>query len=116
MWKGIDIKSLADLMLAIQRVYSTEDARLFLALYEAENDFARENIGYMIGYINDDYRRQDLYRFFGVSHPIFGLIRPSIEQAQELSRKVALWDIGHPKEPEEKVVLDKTQPKRLIEP
>lgn len=80
-WKGHELKTVGDIMTyGIDACASREEAQAFIALYEAENSYARENIGYLAGYYSRE-KAQQIYDWFGVSHPIFGRIEPTPEEA-----------------------------------
>lgn len=79
-WKGKSIADNKDFMDAFVKVSTKEEAQEFLALVLAENPHARENIGYMAGYF-DNETKQRVYALFGVEHPIFGKLDPTFSQA-----------------------------------
>lgn len=79
-WKGQELKTMGDLMNGIKRCDTREEAQEFMRIYEQENAHARENIGYMAGYVSVEEADQ-IYDWFGVSHPIFGTSHPSAEDA-----------------------------------
>jgi len=73
-WKGKVIKTWGDYM---NIVFAMKDKKEAMEFKDAciKKDGAKNtqsNIGYMIGYINDSKRRQELNELFEVEHPIFG--------------------------------------------
>lgn len=80
-WKDRELKTIGDLMDGgISRCNTREEAQEFMRLYEAENPHARENIGYIAGYFSVE-KADQIYDWFGVEHPIFGVTHPSAEDA-----------------------------------
>jgi len=72
MWRETEIRTMGDLMTAIQSISSVEDANELVAAYSQVNEHATSNIGYMLGYL-DKAERERLYQLFGeCSHPVFG--------------------------------------------
>ena len=72
MWKDVEIRTMGDLMDAITKIKTKEEADEFMAVYAKENEHAASNIGYMLGYL-DKVERERLYRLFEeCSHPVFG--------------------------------------------
>ena len=86
-WKGRELKSMGDLMDGVKRCDNREEAQEFMRLYEQESPHARANIGYMAGYFSSEEADQ-IYDWFGVSHPIFGTSHPSMEDAFRIGRRL----------------------------
>lgn len=73
-WKGIEISTHGDVLHAMNIIYESgnkEDAQSFTQAYLAENEFARENMGYLTGYEDPD-KMVELQKFFKIAHPVFG--------------------------------------------
>jgi hypothetical protein len=76
-WKGKRVRTNGELGDAACALTTPEEAREFLAAYEATNPHARANIGYLMGYYGDEERRRvyalmDAAGEAGVEHPVFG--------------------------------------------
>lgn len=88
-WNGHELKTVGDIMTyGIDACRTREEAQAFIAAYEAENPHARENIGYLAGYYSSEKAKQ-IYDWFNVSHPIFGLSEPTPEEAFHAGMKLA---------------------------
>lgn len=87
-WKGQEIKTFDDFIkYGLLKCETKEEAKEFLGLYEQETESARDNVGYMIGYLpEEDWDR--LFDLFDVGHPVFGRTKPSPKEALELGMKV----------------------------
>ena len=71
-WRETEIRTMGDLMDAITKIKTKEEADEFVAAYAKVNEHAPSNIGYMLGYL-DKESRDRLYRLFEeCSHPVFG--------------------------------------------
>lgn len=70
-WNGKTISTAGDLFDAANSCKTQDDANRFLAAYRANNENADANLGYVIGYGDDDTRDR-LYRLFRLDHPVFG--------------------------------------------
>lgn len=64
------IKTMGELLNAVTACKTTEEATVFLSEYSKEDSYARENIGYLIGYCDSETRAR-LYKLFNLSHPLF---------------------------------------------
>lgn len=73
-WKGQELITIGDLCGGIDACDSPEEARWFIELYRAENEYADEDIGYLSGYYGPERMRQ-IQEWFGVTHPVFGAAR-----------------------------------------
>ena len=69
-WQGNKLKTLGELMDAAVKC-STDEATEFLRCYESVTPNARENLGYLSGYLSEN-ECKDFRQKFGVVHPIFG--------------------------------------------
>jgi len=88
-WNGHELKTVGDIMTyGIDACRNREEAQAFIAVYEAENPHARENIGYLAGYYSREKATQ-IYDWFNVSHPIFGRSEPTPEEAFHAGMKLA---------------------------
>jgi hypothetical protein len=88
-WKGRELNTIGDLMThGIDKCDTPEEAQEFMRLYEAENPHARDNIGYLAGYYSTEKKHQ-IFEWFGVHHPIFGILDPTPEQALGAGMKLA---------------------------
>lgn len=87
-WKGKELKTYGDIMKdGIDKCDSPEEAKLFMIEYSKENQYARQNIGYMAGY----YSREDatrIYEWFSVEHPVFGTKFPTADEAFQAGLKL----------------------------
>jgi hypothetical protein len=72
MWRGVEIRTMGNLMNAIQAVKTKDDADEFVAEYSKVNEHATANIGYMLGYLGEVERERVARLFTECSHPIFG--------------------------------------------
>lgn len=71
-WKGQEIKTVGDLMdKGISKCNTREEAQEFMSKYRNENEYAEQNIGYVIGYFDQEERKR-LQEWFTVDHPVFG--------------------------------------------
>lgn len=66
------MRTIGDLFDAVVSVRTAEEARAFMESYRAENPHADANVGYVIGYADEDTRRR-LYDLFRLVHPVFGV-------------------------------------------
>ncbi len=64
------IKTAGDLINAVSSCKTKEEANNLLESYLKQNKYARENIGYVIGYLDEENRKR-LYALFDLVHPIF---------------------------------------------
>lgn len=92
-WKGKDLVSIQDMMdLGINACHTKEEAREFMALLRKEQPHtAAESIGYLSGYY-DHERQEQIWDWFQVAHPVFGLYHPTAEEA--FAAGVALGKAG----------------------
>jgi len=79
-WKGKKLNTYGDVMNAVQGCATQEEAKEFMRLYEAENPHAKDNVGYMAGYFDNDTKYR-IFDWFGVTHPIFGNTDPTFNEA-----------------------------------
>ena len=84
-WKGKDLNTIGDLM--THGIDTPEEAKEFMRLYEIENPNAKENIGYLAGYYGTE-KKHRIFEWFGVLHPIFGLLDQTPEQALQAGIKL----------------------------
>jgi len=71
-WEGKKLKSIKQVMEAMEKLQSKEEAQLFLAAArEANPQNADSNVGYLTGYMPAE-RMDQLLEWFGVKHPVFG--------------------------------------------
>jgi hypothetical protein len=70
-WNGKTIKTAGELFDAAASCHTQAEADEFLRLYRASNEHADANLGYIIGYGDEDTRKR-LYGLFRMGHPIFG--------------------------------------------
>ena len=70
-WNGKTITTAGDLFDAAASCHTQAEADEFLAAYRAHSEHADANLGYIIGYGDDDTRAR-LYGLFRLNHPIFG--------------------------------------------
>jgi hypothetical protein len=88
-WNGHELKTVGDIMThGIDACRTREEAQAFILAYEAENPHARDNVGYLAGYYSREKANQ-IYEWFGVSHPIFGYREPTPEEAFYAGMKLA---------------------------
>lgn len=80
LWKGKNIESMGDLIDAVTGCINREEAQEFMAQYRAESPYARENIGYLAGYLSREQATR-VFDWFEVSHPVFGTSFPTAEEA-----------------------------------
>ena len=66
-----EVNTVGELLDAAVESMRNGKAAEFLAAYRAVNEHANANLGYVIGYCSDPLR-SDLYKAYGVQHPIFG--------------------------------------------
>lgn len=94
-WKGKDIKTFGDILDATTKAKTPDECQEFMALYRADCPHADENIGYMLGYLDDAEARR-IRQWLGpkIVHPIFGDAwadgkkPPSAEEAFEMGKKM----------------------------
>lgn len=79
-WQDKLLTANRDFMDAFVKVSTKEEAQEFLALALVDSPHARENIGCMAGYFDND-TKQRVYNLFGVEHPIFGRLDTTFHQA-----------------------------------
>lgn len=70
-WDDTEIKTIDELLCYAIAAMTENRASEYLAAYEATNERAQENLGYVFGYSDGETRRL-LYEAYGVVHPIFG--------------------------------------------
>lgn len=79
-WNGRILSSYVDLLDAVAKVGSPEEAQEFLSAYRQVNPYAEDNIGWMIGDVDRDLGGR-IIEWFGCSHPVFGTTFPTPEEA-----------------------------------
>lgn len=79
-WKGNELKTLGDIMDAVDACATAEQTRELRDAYRAVNQWADDNLGYLTGYY-DERRGAELREWMQVQHPIFGSNTPTAEQA-----------------------------------
>ena len=82
-WKGKKIVTYRDMTDAIELIVKTdnrEEAQEFMKLALTENSHARENVGYLSGYFDNETKHR-IFELFGVKHPIFGCSDPTFGEA-----------------------------------
>ncbi|MHB1778002.1 MAG: hypothetical protein ACYCU7_18770 [Acidimicrobiales bacterium] len=87
-WRGKDLNTVGDLLDAVCKCGSREEAQEFMRLYRAETTHADANIGYISGYC-DGGTMQRIQDWCSVAHPIFGRSIPTPEEAFEAGRRTA---------------------------
>ena len=65
------INTVGELMNAVIACQTKEQAQNFIDIYSKENQYYKENIGYVIGYVEPAEKRLELYNLFDLNHPIF---------------------------------------------
>jgi hypothetical protein len=79
-WKNRVLTNYVDLIDAITRVSSPEEAQEFMTAYREVNPHANENVGWIIGEVDRDVGRR-IIEWFRCSHPVFGITFPTAEEA-----------------------------------
>ena len=93
-WRGQRVETFGDLGAMVVRICrdgDREEAAEFMAAYREVTAHADINVGYLAGYY-DSETAQQIWDWFGVSHPIFGTERPSTEAAYEAGKRAALGE------------------------
>lgn len=75
-WRGQVVRTYGEIGAALCGLKTPAEAAEFFKVYRAINEYAAPNIGYLMGYYDDETRRR-VYALFdgadiGVAHPIFG--------------------------------------------
>lgn len=70
-WNGKHVITIRDLFDTALEAAKAGKAAEYLADYRAVNEHADANLGYVIGYADDDTRRL-MYEAFDLNHPVFG--------------------------------------------
>jgi len=66
-------KSIHDILDICTKIETIEDAQRLLERYRAfEPQYADQNLGYILGYIEPPSLREKMYKLFPVNHPVFG--------------------------------------------
>ena len=71
MWKNNEIKTVGNIINAVENIKTKEEANEFKKIYRKENEYADANIGYIFGYLSKEERKR-LQELFAVDHPVFG--------------------------------------------
>lgn len=81
-WKGKELKTAGDIMEAVTKTQTKEECLEFMEFYRKDCEFADENIGYMLGYYDQETAVR-VREWLGpsVNHPIFGNKFPTPEEA-----------------------------------
>lgn len=79
-WKGREIATPGDVISALSGLASREEAEQFMAAYRSVEPAAAENVGYLLGHM-DDAAADRLMEWCGVEHPWFGKERPTPTEA-----------------------------------
>lgn len=86
-WRGRNLEKMGDLIDAVIKCQSREEAQEFMAAYESVSPYARENIGYMAGYLSHEEATR-VFDWFAVRHPVFGTTFPTAKEAFEAGLKI----------------------------
>ena len=70
-WKGKPLGTIGALLDGAVDAEKEEQAPEFLAAYRAANEHADANLGYIIGYLDEDSRRR-MYAAYDLTHPTLG--------------------------------------------
>jgi hypothetical protein len=70
-WDGDPVDTIGDLFTYALKAVDQGRAEEFLAEYRALCDHADANLGYVIGYGDEDSRRR-MYEAFNLTHPVLG--------------------------------------------
>ncbi len=70
-WHDQPIRTAGDLLDAASQAQNDGLAPEFLTAYRAANPYADSNLGYVIGYMGED-RRREMYEAYQIGHPVFG--------------------------------------------
>jgi hypothetical protein len=90
-WRGKKLVSYGDIIDAVSAIHDKETAEEFFEEYVASGvrrDTARQNIGYLAGYLDRDTARR-VFDLFETTHPVFGRSFPSPEKAFEMGKEMA---------------------------
>lgn len=79
-WNGKTLSSFTDIMDAVEKVGSPEEAQRFLSAYRQVNPHADDNVGWLIGEFDRTVGKR-IIEWFGCSHPVFGTTFPTTEEA-----------------------------------
>lgn len=79
-WKNKELRDISDLIDAIENCVDKDEAQAFVFAYEAINENARDNIGWVIGEVDRDVG-QRIIDWFECEHPVFGTKFPTPEEA-----------------------------------
>ena len=79
-----EAKTLGDILNIIQSCKTIDDANEVIQAYEKINPYAKENIGYGLGYLGEKERNRLYDLFKDCNHPIFG---SSFGRGKEISLK-----------------------------
>ena len=70
-WKGYNLETMGEILKAVVACETREEAKEFMKLYRAFTPHADSNIGYGIGYYDQETVKR-INDWCGVQHPIFG--------------------------------------------
>ena len=89
-WKGKEIKTIGDLVTAMESLSTKEEALKFLSEYCAEiGDNGYRNFGYCTGYMGREAGAR-LRGWTAVPHPVFGMEEPSDKELFRLGYEAGL--------------------------
>jgi hypothetical protein len=86
-WKGKKLegyREIVDLALKLEGAEQEE----FVEKYCSTGVYARQNIGYVSGYYDND-TADKIMKIFKTAHPIFGTKHPAPEEAFEMGKRMA---------------------------
>lgn len=78
-WKGKNIENISDFIDAVTGCNNKEEAQEFMSQYQIESPYAKDNIGYLAGYLPREQATK-IFDWFEVCHPIFGTSFPTAEE------------------------------------
>lgn len=86
-WKGRTLTTYQDLIDVVVGCKTEEEAQEFLHAYQEVNPAARDNIGYLRGYLSRE-EGQRLMDIFKCPHPVFGWTFPTPDEAFQAGLKM----------------------------
>ncbi len=90
-WNDHDLATYGEILDAVIDILhnsTREQARQFMAAYQAETPHAATNVGYLAGYCSSE-TAQKIYDWFECAHPIFGTHIPTDAEAYQAGRQLA---------------------------
>lgn len=82
-WQGKELKTVDDIRQIVLACRTKPEAQEFLAAYSAVNPSARENIGYLTGFL-DQKTATRIFDLFDCEHPVFGRNFPTPSEAFQM--------------------------------